>query len=86
MNRTMAYEVHLETIQQLRDEAIDHDTLARALEDYAEDIMRIPTKGAVADQAAVYLAEEARTKAEAVRKMARVKRERAISMEKDGMP
>ena len=85
MNRTMAYEAHLEKINALRNRAYDLDTISRAYSDYADDILRIMTKGALADQAAEDLAEYARKRAQACTTLASVTRGTADDMEKNGL-
>lgn len=51
MNRTIEYEKHLDKIENLRQQAINARSAARAFGDYAEILRNLPTLGAVADHA-----------------------------------
>lgn len=86
MNRTMAYESHLEQIVDLRNEAYDASTLARAFDDLADEVKGLPTKGAISDIAVDELAKVARQRADLCRATAVEKRLTADRMEKDGLP
>lgn len=81
----MAYEAHLEQVLDLRRKSIDASTLARAFDEYAEDLSRIKTKGAVADIAADELVKHARQRAEQVRQYSRACIEQADTMEREGL-
>lgn len=84
--RTARYEAHVENIQQLRNEAVDLSTLARAFDYYADDIIySIPTKGAVADQAAAELAQYAKQRAAACRERAESCLTSADVLEREGL-
>jgi hypothetical protein len=81
----MAYEAHLEQINDLRRRSIDAATLARAFDDYAENLTQIKTKGDIADLAAMDLKTHAHKRAEQVRRFSQSCIERADAMEREGL-
>jgi hypothetical protein len=85
MDRTTEYERHLDTIKNLRGEALAAGTLARAFDDYAELIGQT-TFGAVADQARDSVVHFCQGQADRCRTMKVEMTERANSMETNGMP
>lgn len=84
MNRTHEYERHVDTISNLRREALSAGTMARAFDDYAE-LVANTTFGAVADQARDSIVNFCQGRADRCRAMNAEMTERANSMEQNGM-
>lgn len=85
MNRTMAYEAHLEQVFDLRRKSIDASTLSRAFFDYADDLLQMKTKGDIADAAAADLVKYALRRAEHAAQYSRNCAEQADTMEREGL-
>lgn len=81
MNRTVQYEIITERISELRNRVYDLTTVARAYEDYSEDILKIATKGSLADWVAEDLSDYAKKKAEICRLSADSMRNTADELE-----
>jgi hypothetical protein len=85
--RTDLVEARLERISTLRREVLTARTLARAFEDYSVDLVDvIPTKGDVADRAAVHLAEYAGKQATVFAAVAARKSAKADELEGESLP
>lgn len=77
MTRTDRYEIHLEQIENLRNQALDMVTESRAYRDYGDMIEESPTRGAMADKAKVVVVDACRQHATTVR-------EKAAALRQDG--
>lgn len=85
MNRTVEYEALLERVLDLRHKAIDAATLARAFDDYAEDLRRLNSKGSIADMALAELVKHALYRSKQARLLSATCIEQADEMERKGL-
>lgn len=86
MNRTIEYEKHLERIDNLRKQALEAKSAARAFGDYADILKMVPTMGAVADRTRDMLVAYALSCAEDCRKLIDANTVLADNLEQKGMP
>lgn len=86
MNRTIEYEKHLDKIENLRQQAVNARSAARAFGDYAEILRNLPTLGAVADHARQMLIEFALESRDDCRKLIDANNTLADELEAKGLP
>lgn len=85
MTRTDRYEIHLEKIEALRNEALDMMTESRAYREYGDMIQESPTRGAIADRAQAALVDVCYRQSSEVREQANKTRAKADKLERDGI-